>query len=338
MRELLRKVSRSFYLTLRILPQSINQQLSLAYLLARATDTIADTDLVEAGRRVEALLQIRRSILETCDGKKPTLPDLGDLHEAQKAAAGNEAERALLGNLEIILNTLREFSSDDRCRIGKVLDTITRGQEMDLIRFQNSDADHITALDADADLDAYTYSVAGCVGEFWTRMCRSHVFPAAELDDASLLADGIRFGKGLQLVNILRDLPGDLRQGRCYIPKDRLAKHGLEPRDLLDPAHMDRFRPLYEEYLRQTEDHLEAGWQYTATLPFRCMRIRLACSWPLLIGVRTVEELHSGNVLDGRYHIRISQSDTWLLILRTIVFYPMPGIWKGLFDSVRNGW
>lgn len=336
MRELLQKVSRSFYLTLRILPQSINQQLSLAYLLARATDTIADTDLIKAGRRVEALLQVRQSILETCDGQKPTLPDLGDLREAQKAASGNAAERALLENLDRILNTLREFSSDDRCRIGQVLDTITRGQEMDLLRFENADEDHITALENDADLDAYTYSVAGCVGEFWTRMCRTHVFPGADLNEATLLANSIRFGKGLQLVNILRDLPGDLRQGRCYIPKDRLAIHGLQPGDLLDPSHMDRFRPLYVEYLRQTEDHLAAGWQYTTMLPVRCMRIRLACSWPLLIGVRTVEDLHSGNVLNDRFHIRISQSDTWLLILRTIVFYPLPGIWKGLFDSVRN--
>jgi farnesyl-diphosphate farnesyltransferase len=338
MRDLLRKVSRSFYLTLRILPQSINPQLSLAYLLARASDTIADTELIEACRRVEALLQFRESIRETCEGKKPRLPDLGDLSSARRTAAGegNQGERTLLENLGNILDALREFSADDRRLIRSVLDTITRGQEMDLIRFRNATADHIEALGTDAELNEYTYNVAGCVGEFWTRMCLAHVFPRAGLDESTLLNNGARFGQGLQLVNVLRDLPRDLRQGRCYIPLDRLAKHGLQPRDLLNADHMDRFRPLYEEYLRQTEDHLAAGWQYTTMLPVRCVRIRLACSWPILIGVRTVEELRSSNVLDDRFHIRISQSDTWRLILRTLALYPAPGIWKGIFDLTRT--
>jgi len=61
-------------------------------------------------------------------------------------------------------------------------------------------------------------SCRGCVGEFWTRICRAHLFPTAVLDDAFLLSNGVRFGKGLQLVNILRDLPVDLRHGRCYLP------------------------------------------------------------------------------------------------------------------------
>ncbi len=338
MRDLLRKVSRSFYLTLRILPQSINPQLSLAYLLARASDTIADTELIEARRRIEALLQLRKSIQEASEGQKPTLPDLGDLSEAQKISAGkgNPAERALLENLENLLSMLREFSADDRFRIRTVLDTITRGQEMDLLRFQDAASDRVVALETDADLDAYTYSVAGCVGEFWTHMCRAHVFPHADLEDSILLANSILFGKGLQLVNILRDLPRDLRQGRCYIPQSRLSGCNFRPRDLLDPANMDRFRPLYEEYIRQTENHLTAGWRYTTMLPVRCMRIRLACSWPILIGVKTLQELRSKNALDHRFHIRISQRDTWLLILRTLLFYAAPGIWNGLFDAARR--
>jgi farnesyl-diphosphate farnesyltransferase len=338
MRDLLRQVSRSFYLTLRVLPKSINPQLSLAYLLARASDTVADTELIEARRRLQALLQIRKSIQEVCEGRVPELPNLGDLRAAQRKAAdgGNPAEHALLENLGNILNALRDFSADDRRRIRDVLDTITRGQELDLQRFQAATADRIVALDTHADLDAYTHSVAGCVGEFWTLMCRAHVFPGTALDDSVLLANGIRFGKGLQLVNILRDLPRDLRQGRCYIPQDQLLKHGLQPRDLLDASRMAQFRPLYEGYLRQTEDHLAAGWQYTTMLPVRCIRIRLACSWPILIGVRTVAELRRGNVLDDRRHIQIRQSDTWRLLLRTLVFYPTPRIWNGLFDFVRK--
>jgi farnesyl-diphosphate farnesyltransferase len=338
MQELLRQVSRSFYLTLRVLPHSINRQLSIAYLLARAADTVADTLLVEVGRRREALLQIRESIQEVCDGRKPRLPEFGELRETQKAVAhaGMPAERVLLENLGSILDTLRGFSAADRLRIRNVLDTITHGQEMDLIRFGDATAERIVALATDEELDEYTYKVAGCVGEFWTHMCREHVFPKASMNDEALLADGIRFGKGLQLVNILRDLPDDLRQGRCYIPRDQLSKHGLQPQDLLDETKIDSFRALYDRYLKQTEDHLESGWRYTTSLPFREMRLRLACAWPLLIGLETIGELHRGNILDGHYHVRIPHSDTRWLILRSLVLYPSPATWNGLFSSTKK--
>jgi phytoene/squalene synthetase len=51
---LLKKAARSFQLSLRILPKSIRPTLSLAYLLARASDTIADasTALGESYRKV----------------------------------------------------------------------------------------------------------------------------------------------------------------------------------------------------------------------------------------------------------------------------------------------
>ena len=39
----LKDVSRSFYLTLRVLPARIRTPIGLAYLLARTSDTVADT-------------------------------------------------------------------------------------------------------------------------------------------------------------------------------------------------------------------------------------------------------------------------------------------------------
>ena len=56
---LLREVSRSFYLTMRALPAVVRPQIGLAYLLARTTDTIADTGLVSTGSRLDALQRLR---------------------------------------------------------------------------------------------------------------------------------------------------------------------------------------------------------------------------------------------------------------------------------------
>src|ERR1035437_4249784 len=193
---LLKEVSRSFYLTLRVLPGKIRAPIGLAYLLARTTDTIADTELVALEQRLEALRHLRERVL----GQRATPLDFGALAQRQASRAGG----GLLGICEASLALLEGMPPADRQLVREVLNTITSGQELDLRRFAGAAAGTLVALRTEEELDDYTYRVAGCVGEFWTRMCRAHLFPQAPLDDAFLLANGVRFGKGLQLVNILR--------------------------------------------------------------------------------------------------------------------------------------
>lgn len=333
---LLRGVSRSFYLTLRILPAPIRPQIALAYLLARAADTIADTALVGADRRADALTRFSRAVRTAATGEVPAAVNLGELAAARARIAGKgaPAERLLLRSISRVLALLRATPSDDRSRIADVLDIIVSGQQQDLARFASRSG--IVALETDEELDDYTYRVAGCVGEFWTRMCRAHLFPNARIDDAPLVVEGMRFGKGLQHVNILRDLAGDLREGRCYIPRQRLGAIGLEPADLLESSSMERFRPLYLEYLDLTIGHLAAGWHYTTVLPFGQLRTRLACAWPLLIGVRTVDRLRETNVLDPGRIVRIPRTELRNLVVRTLVRYPFPAAWNRLFSLVRS--
>ena len=215
-----------------------------------------------------------------------------------------------------------------------MLDTITSGQKLDLRRFggiakpPEGGTPNVIALRTEAELDDYTYRVAGCVGEFWTKMCRAHLFPNAPLDDARLLADGVRFGKGLQLVNILRDLPADLRKGRCYLPAEELAEAGLTPADLLEPANEARLRPLHDRYLDRAEAHLAAGWAYTNALPWRCVRVRLACAWPILIGVKTIQRLRAANRLDPRQRVKVARREVRQIIVRSVLRYPWPAAWQ----------
>ena len=201
-------------------------------------------------------------------------------------------------------------------------------------RFAGASAKSLVALRTDEELDDYTYRVAGCVGEFWTKMCRAHLFPQAPLDDAFLLANGVRFGKGLQLVNILRDVAADLRQGRCYLPAERLAGSGLKPEDLLQPANEPRLRPLYHAYLDRAEAHLLAGWAYTNALPRRSVRVRLACAWPILIGLETLNRLRAGNALDPAQRIKVTRRQVRQLMLRSVLLYPWPRAWEKM---VRPG-
>lgn len=322
---LLQNVSRSFYLTLRVLPASVRPQIGLAYLLARTTDTIADTELVSLGKRFEALQALRESIL----GSRLQPVNFGELARNQ----GKPAERLLLEQTEQNVALVQNFDSNDQKLIREVLDTITGGQELDLRRFQRASAENIVALQSDSELDDYTYRVAGCVGQFWTRLCRAHLFAEVPLDEPTFLADGVRFGKGLQLVNILRDLPVDLRNGRSYLPAGALAGAGLSPADLLKKENEPKLRPVYAKYLDIAAGHLQAGWTYTNTVPWRCARVRLACAWPLLIGVETLELLRARNVLDPEHRIKVSRSRVRVILMRSILAYPWSPAWRKLYPK-----
>lgn len=324
---LLKEVSRSFYLTLRVLPGRIRPPIGLAYLLARTTDTIADTELLPLDQRLAALQALRARIL---GAPAPPL-DFAGLARHQ----GAPAERLLLERCESSLTLLRALTPEDQQRVRQVLDIIASGQELDLRRFAGASAERVLALRTDAELDDYTYRVAGCVGEFWTRMCRAHLFPNSPLDEGALLANGVRFGQGLQLVNVLRDLPSDLHQGRCYLPAQGLAAAGLSPADLLTPANEPRMRPLYDAWLDKAQAHLLAGWTYTNALPRRSVRVRLACAWPILIGRETIRLLRAGRVLDPRQRHKVSRRQVKRLLWRSVLCYPFPPAWRRLVPPNR---
>jgi farnesyl-diphosphate farnesyltransferase len=323
--DLLKEVSRSFYLTLRVLPKAIRSQIGLAYLMARTTDTIADTEIVAVEQRLKMLRALRERIL----GASSAPLDFGQLAQQQ----GLPAERVLLERCEDSLALLESQSALDQKLIREVLEIIIGGQELDLNRFGNPTAGKIVALKTDAELDDYTFRVAGCVGQFWTRICLAHQFSTAQTANASFEDLGVRFGKGLQLVNILRDIPADLAKGRCYVPSDKLAGIGLLPSDLLQPETEPKFRPLYNNHLDLAESHLAAGWEYTNLIPVSQMRVRLACAWPILIGLKTIERLRSGNVLEPRQRIKINRREVKGIMLRSIFYYPVPYIWRRLADS-----
>ena len=167
----------------------------------------------------------------------------------------------------------------------------------------------LTALADDAELDRYTYMVAGCVGEFWTRMCAAHV-PGWQ--NQGMEEWGVRFGKGLQLVNILRDIPKDLRIGRCYLPV-------MQPDRLLEPGNFPEFRGVYQHWLRVAVNYLDAAWEYTMQIPGNQRRLRLACVWPIWIGQKTIARLRTGNPLDPANRIKITRGEVYAIMAKSVM-------------------
>jgi farnesyl-diphosphate farnesyltransferase len=206
---ILQSVSRSFYLTIRFLPRPLREPVSLAYLLARATDTVADTATMPAAERLATLCALA-AVIAGEQEFRIIEESLGKFAARQS----DPREQRLIENLHEILEWLARIGEQDRLEIREVLSTIVRGQQLDLERFNNPN--QVTTLQTAAELDEYTWLVAGCVGKFWTRLGFQHFPKFANRPPNEMSELGIDYGKGLQLINVLRDRPTDLANRREY--------------------------------------------------------------------------------------------------------------------------
>jgi len=302
---LLRSVSRSFYLSIRFLPTQLREPVALAYLLARATDSIADTTRISNLVRIETLKMVSHGIQG-----KASRDVVVDLIASFVPLQANKSERELLESLPDFLDWLDQIEQADRKDVRVVLEKITRGQMLDVQRFDNPQ--EIRALGTAADLDEYTYLVAGCVGEFWTRLCFRHVRNLASLSEDEMLALGRRYGIALQLINVLRDAGPDLRAGRCYFPEFELSAAHLTPSQIL--SEPERFQPIYRTWLDKAKAGLECGMQYSAAIQNR--RVRAAAVLPALIGARTLALLAAAGPSALQLAVKVPRHEVRAIVLR----------------------
>jgi farnesyl-diphosphate farnesyltransferase len=297
-RSILSRVSRSFYLSIRLLPKKLRDPVSLGYLLARASDTIADTADIPVALRMEKLQLLERAI----QGEPP-----GDAIVDLSATIGplqkDEAERALIEALQQCLNWLDQIDVEDREDVRAVLKLINRGQLLDLERFQ--DPKQLTALETAAELDEYTYFVAGSAGEFWTRLCFRHLPKFSSRNETEMLDLAKQYGMGLQLINILRDAGADLRAGRCYFPNEELVALAMEPSQII--REPQRFLPIHRKWREKAEQGIAAGIKYADAV--RNRRVRIATVLPALVGARTLALIRDARATALHRHVKVPRKE-----------------------------
>jgi farnesyl-diphosphate farnesyltransferase len=322
----LRSVSRSFYLSIRFLPGQLREPVALAYLLARATDTVADTAGIQSALRVETLKMLSQGIQG-----KASREVVVDLVASFLPLQKNASERQLLESVPDSLGWLDRMEHADRNDIRVVLEKITRGQMLDLERLDNPP--EIRALTTAAELDEYTYLVAGCVGEFWTRLCFRHVGNFTSKSEDEMVALGKRYGMGLQLINILRDAGADLQAGRCYFPELELAAAHLTPARIL--SEPDRFALIYRAWLEKAKADLECGRQYSRAIENR--RVRGATVLPALIGARTLGLLQEAGTTALNRTVKVPRSEVRWMILSLALALASRNQIDSIWNRVKQG-
>ncbi len=312
--KILRDVSRSFYLSLRLLPADMRPVAGLGYLLARSTDTIADTEGLPGKVRQDHLERLRDCILER--GQEAPGPLAVEIQEDFLPTVAHEGERRLLEKLGDCLQWLQSMDRPQRNALNTVMEAITEGQLADLERFGDANETHLAFLQSPDQLMHYADCVAGSVGRFWTQIAHLADPEFATESQRAMAALGERYGRGLQWLNILRDLGEDLRMGRCYLPWEELQAAGWR-QDAGWQGNQTAILQVAEGWLKRIESALWDGVHYSENI--RSRRLKLASVLPALIGASTLRALHKsqGGYLARR--VKVKRRDVQTMVGKAAV-------------------
>ena len=303
---LLRSVSRTFYLSIRILPEALREAMGVAYLLARTSDTIADSEGATISVRLRRLEEFGK-MLHTGASQQ----FIGYIQRDIQPA--HEGDRALIAAMPLVLSRFGAFRPWEWKETIELLTNIIRGQSNDLRAFP--DPEKIAALPDAYSVEDYTYLVAGCVGEWWTRMSFHHFPRYSERTEQELMPFAASFGKALQLVNILRDMPADLRAGRCYLPADELQTAGADPATILDDP--SAAQPVFDAWMEKARGFLDDGRKYIRAI--RPWRVRFACYVPWRLAKKTLALMAAKPPLLSAEKVKVSRMMVYGTMLRGLV-------------------
>jgi len=210
LQELLLKTSRTFALSIPLLPEPIRTEVGVAYLLFRIIDTFEDATDWTPATRVAAL----GTFVELLDDPDPRRANALVARWVQDPPLRHEGYLELVAAAPRVIEWYRQLGTSARAELRRHL--AHSAQKMaEFIR--RTDGGGVLQLETMEDLTAYCFAVAGIVGEMLTEL---FLLGSAPLRSAAgeLRARSVRFGEALQLVNILKDAHSDAGEGRRYLP------------------------------------------------------------------------------------------------------------------------
>jgi farnesyl-diphosphate farnesyltransferase len=207
--DLLEKTSRTFALSIPVLPEPTRREVMIAYLLFRIADTFEDAAHWPPESRIAALRDFTALLSDGSRGRAETL-------SAEWLAANvspHEGYRELVSEVPFVLDNFLALSPG---AIEPIRRHVIRSAEgMAGIVAQTRDGE-LTLLSIQ-ELKDYCYVVAGIVGEMLSELFLLDR-PALSGVATFLRERAATFGEALQLVNILKDSSVDAEEGRRYLP------------------------------------------------------------------------------------------------------------------------
>ena len=271
LQELLVRSSRTFAVGIRILPEPLRTEVTVAYLLLRVSDYLEDNRELRAREKV-ALLGNWRRVLAGDDGRQPLIERLREAREDTPDALVARHSATVLGGLDGLAPAVREILIR---RVGESSAGMARWTERGSL------------FETEADLDDYMHEVAGRVGHLLTELFTLRL-PGTSNERERMMSLGREFGLALQTVNVIRGLHEDRNRGWVYVPAAFLPDPNIRASELFDAANLEAAMAVLGRLVAKADGHLAAARAYIRLIPRRYHRVRLFCLLPLLFAVRTL--------------------------------------------------
>ena len=278
--KILPKVSRTFAPTIQRLPQPLFLQATVAYLLCRVADTIEDSEILTIKQK-KRLLETYAHILEREKATQELTVFMSQISSLPQEGADYE----LVHNVPIILTVYNTFPKNVKKGTSTWVVEMISGMRKFVQAKNNSSHNFLKTL---KDLDDYIYYVAGTVGNLITTLFSHHSHNITHKISRRLKKYAVPVGKGLQLVNIIRDMPDDWKCNRSYMPNELLKKYNLTRQSIFDRQNQQRSTKMLNELIEIALVYLDAALQYIVTIPKAERSIRLSCLLPLFWALQTL--------------------------------------------------
>jgi farnesyl-diphosphate farnesyltransferase len=303
-RLLLPRVSRTFALGIKLLPQRLEPPVRIGYLLCRIADTVED-DLALAPERKAELLD---AFLAAFDDAR--LADEFALSVAELTANADYLE--LVAATAQVLQLYRALDATTRAILRRWIAEMVRGMRAFVLRHRNG-----IRIATIAEFREYCYFVAGTVGHLLTDLWHANSVSVGDATYARLLNDCEAFGEALQAVNILKDVAWDAEQENAiYVPSELLAAQGSGHDAILREEKRAANRRALDPLIALANDDIERALRYIEALPATAMRVRLFCVLPILFAIATVRELaHTDAMLVPGGGVKIGRAEVRSLVV-----------------------
>jgi len=314
--DMLEMVSRTFALSIRYLPEALQQPVALAYLLFRVSDGLEDHAELLADRKV-ALLEEWNCVLKGETSPLEFVRNIADLDRRDPEVYVAQHAPDLIAALDAVPIDLREPI------VARVSEST-----LGMARWQQ----HGPFVSTLAEMDDYMHYVAGLVGYLMTDLF-SWYSVHFRSRRAELLPMSREIGLGLQTVNVIRGLRGDYQRGWVFVPQEMLNAVGIDRDQFFLPAFEDLALEVVNQLIDKAEGHLQYGLDYISALPWRDHRVRLACIWPLCFALKTLA-ISRDNVEVLRSEAKITRQDVKTIMRKTFVLGWSDRWLRGYIDSL----
>jgi len=307
-KDILKKVSRTLYLSVNILPEPARTSMGMGYLLCRAMDTVVDAPGVAPEEKLEIIGLVRR--LEKSDHAA-----LAEKMKKLAPRVPSRGEMELLLKFAKVLSLYEKIEAEDKALFPELLSGVADGMELDARSFP---AGKLTALKTPAELERYCSLMGGAPGVFWARLYRETIRRSAPgVRNFPSESDAEMIGSALQMTNVLKDIAADLRLGRCYLPQSDLDVKNMKPADLLVPEAMFRLRETVSRWTAWAVDRLDQCEAFVSAIPKTELALRAAVIWPVYWAMDTLEECAHSNLLDPADRPHLKRSRIYSTIVST---------------------